>query len=137
MDSEVCWSCWLTVLTQIAGMIYVYFRNGGANGREFLPRFFALHVALCVRFIVGSMLVVAQAALLAALLTFLHAPGALFIALMGMGGMLLLVTPAPFVLLFWRMGRHMHDVAKASALNANDVHAIDADAMGEVANGAR
>lgn len=133
---EFCWPCWATVLVQIVGMIYAYLRNGGAHGREFFSRFFALYVVLSVRFIVGSILVLLIASLWLALLAYLGSVKVLLMFLVVMGAALLVYAVSAQLLLFWRMGCHIRDVATAAALNATALDTARADVLGPAGNSA-
>jgi hypothetical protein len=46
-------SSWITFIITIAGLIYLYLRNGGAKGRQFLRRYFPLSVTVGWKFVVA------------------------------------------------------------------------------------
>ena len=47
-------SSWSTLLITIAGLVYLYLRNGGAQGRQFLYRYFPLSVTVGWKFVVAG-----------------------------------------------------------------------------------
>ena len=42
----------MTVLLGIAGTIYLFFKNGGSNGRDFVPRYLAIGFVVGLRYLV-------------------------------------------------------------------------------------
>lgn len=49
---------WATFVITVAGLIYLYIRNGGSTGREFLHRYFPLSVTVGWKFVMATALVI-------------------------------------------------------------------------------
>jgi hypothetical protein len=51
-------SSWATFVITVAGLIYLFIRNGGPTGREFLHRYFPLSVTVGWKFVMTTALVI-------------------------------------------------------------------------------
>lgn len=49
---------WATFIITVAGVIYLYLRNGGSAGRQFLYRYFPLSVTVGWKFVVATAVVI-------------------------------------------------------------------------------
>lgn len=92
-----------SVLLAAVGTIYIYRQNGGAEGRHFLQRYFAVGWVVAVRLLVVVILVAV------ALYGTLEAVGAYTESRQWYDFLLLAVFEA---LMYWRIGYHVRDLAQ-------------------------
>ena len=95
----------LSVTVALCGTIYIYQQNGGAHGQYFLQRYFAIGWVVTVRCLV--IIVV----LLIALFSTLEVLGLLTDATTWYEVAFIAVAE---VIVFWRIGRHVHDLSQRS-----------------------
>ncbi|MBN8248945.1 MAG: hypothetical protein J0L84_16070 [Verrucomicrobia bacterium] len=97
---QVGWS----VALALFGTVYIYRRNGGERGQQFLQRYLALGWVVSIRWVVFLIPII----MLYAMVVWMGdtwqttAPDALFFA-------------AIEVVLYWRIGWHTHDLARRTA----------------------
>jgi len=95
---------WITFAITVAGLIYLYVRNGGSKGKQFLHRYFPLSVTVGWKFV---------AAMFAVMWLVEHALTGSTTELRGWSttGVLAMLNTA----MFWRIGEHVASLAREHA----------------------
>jgi len=93
---------WATFVMTVAGLIYVYIRNGGAKGERFLHRYFPLSVTVGWKFVVG---------IFAAMWFIGRALAGASVEVRGWSSTLVLA--ALNIAMFWRIGAQLACLARA------------------------
>lgn len=104
----------VTVIFTVGGTLVVYVANGGASGRQFLPRYFPLMWVLTIRFLVWMIPILIGVGILmfgiAKVLLDAEVEDPDFTSI---SRVLLVASWAWFLVFYYRLAVHMRDVAKA------------------------
>ena len=93
-------SSWATFIITVAGLIYLYIRNGGLAGRQFLHRYFPLSVTVGWKFVMATVVVMG-------LVDFVLSGTSVEVR----GWTSTLALMASNVGMFWRIGAHLASLA--------------------------
>jgi hypothetical protein len=113
LEVVVHWALWLAAI--IFGTIYLYSCNGGATGKDFLPRLFAIGWVVAIRW---SVVAIPLIIVIGSLLVLVVAVAAPHPSQVDPAAMFVVLYYLAVVLLIWRCGVHLREVALRSVQNA-------------------
>lgn len=92
---------WATFLITVFGLTYLYVKNGGASGQQFLRRYFPLSVTVGLKFVIAMLIL----------------PRLIPIALVGesrevLGWSTMMAMATMNIIMFWRIGFHLSALSR-------------------------